>query len=179
MSEIITTSVNARPDQGLLALGLEAPVGFAALPRKHQRFVAEFLQSGNPARAAAAAGYASPNSRGSELRKNPCILAVIEQALRVSGATPERNVARIEEAAIYWHTQAMDEKSGEKSRRAAAAIAQRYATLLASIHGKLTLNVSGSVAHEHTHRVSIEVTHRLADSRQRIFNRHEQLGANN
>ncbi|MDR1191277.1 MAG: terminase small subunit [Verrucomicrobiales bacterium] len=174
MSETIITS-SARPNQGLLALGLEAPVGFAALPRKHQRFVTEFLQSGNPTKAAEAAGYASPTARGCELRKNPSILAVIEQALRISGATPERNVARIEEAALYWHAQAMEEKNGEKARRAAAVIAQRYATLLASIHGKLTLNVSSSVRHEE--RISVEVVHRLAEGRQRVFN-HEPNGVN-
>jgi phage terminase small subunit len=174
MSETIITS-SARPNQGLLALGLEAPVGFAALPRKHQRFVTEFLQSGNPTKAADAAGYASPNARGCELRKNPSILAVIEQALRIGGATPERNVARIEEAAIYWHTQAMDEKTGDKARRAAAVIAQRYATLLASIHGKLTLNVHERVEHEV--RVSVEAVQRLTLGRQRSFN-HEPSGVN-
>ncbi len=163
-----TVELSNGAHQELLGLGLEAPVGFSTMSRQHQTFIREFLETGNPSEAARRAGYKTPNSRGAELRKNPCIRAVLEQALRISGATPERNVCRIEEAAAFWHNAQMTASSA-REKRSAAGHALRYATLLASIHGKLQLKVTEDVNIKADITISTEQQKLLAESRQRYL----------
>lgn len=156
----------------------EAPAGFHSLSSREQKFVLAYLQSGSTTAAAKSAGYGQP-SRGSELRKKPDVSAVIAQALRQGGATPERNAARIEEAAVYWHQRSLDETVGSKERRECAAAAHRYATLLASIHGKLGLNLTGHIHHTGEIRVTVDKQREIAESRKRYLERLQNRAGRN
>lgn len=168
LSTTPTDAPRASQQADLFPPGLDAPAGFAGLLTRQQKAVAAYLEVGNWTEAARRAGYPNPEVRGAELRKNRKVSIVIQQALLQSGATPERNASRVEQAAIYWHNQSM-EAAGASERRAAASYAIKYATLLASIHGKLKLQVGGEVSVSGNITLSVKQQDDLAMSRSRYL----------
>jgi len=173
-----STSSPPSPETGGFLPGFDhfkAPAGFQSLSAQQQTFVLVYIQTGNQTYAAASAGYKSPNARGSELRKNPSIAAVIAQAMQRAGATPERNLARIEEATVKWHALAMASGNTDAGRKA-AKLAKDYMTLLASIHGKLNLNLTGNIDVNHKVEVKPEDYDKLHSLRQGYLKMNAEAG---
>ena len=126
--------------------------GYAALTPKQRKF-AEAILAGTPQREAALlAGVteASADRYASETRRKPEVARFLAQGFVKAGSTPERNLSRIEEAAVFWHEKALNLPAG-KEKSEAGRMAHSYASLLASIHGKLNLNLSVTAKVEHRH----------------------------
>jgi hypothetical protein len=128
-----------------------AVVGYCALPLRTQNFVLGLLAGKSKRIAARDAGYSEKHAdtAAQKLVNSGKVRAVLAQAWAKAGATPERFISRIEERASRYHEALKTLPEGSPEWRLMAKLARDEDALLASIHGRLNINLkmSGGVSH--------------------------------
>lgn len=136
---------------------VETVQGYGVLRAKERLFVQALFEGKSQREAARSAGIVGDDKRldeaGCKLAKTGKVRAIMNQAWARSGASIDdtlRQAAEIQRAA---YAEAMAQPTAER-RKAAFDQWAKTSALIASIHGRLQLNVTGSVAHTHTGEVS-------------------------
>lgn len=143
---------NAAPVQQEL-FTVEDVQGYAALSGRDRRFVQALFEGCNHTEAARRAGIEGTDEY---VRKAACmmvrkgkVVAVMNQAWTKAGANIDETLRQATELAKRAYAEAIAAETPER-RKAAQALWKDAATLIASIHGKLTLRIDGKVDHNHT-----------------------------
>jgi hypothetical protein len=136
---------------------VETVQGYATLKAKERRFVQALFEGKNQREAARAAGIVGNDKRldeaGCRLARTRKVSALMNQAWARSGASIDDTLKQAAELQRITFAEATSELTAER-RKAAFDQWGKVSALIASIHGRLQLNVTGSVAHTHTGEVS-------------------------
>ena len=132
--------------------------GFGSLSKREQAFAASIFEGLTQRAAAARAGVTgSPevlDQAGHTLMRNTRVQRLLAQAWAKSGASIHRTLAQAAHLQMLAYQQAVQADTA-KVREAAMKQWAQCSTLIASIHGKLCLNVTGSIQHEHGGAVNV------------------------
>ncbi len=132
--------------------------GFGSLSKREQDFAAAIFEGLTQRAAAARAGVTgSPevlDQAGHSLMRNPRVQRLLAQAWAKSGASIHRTLAQAAHLQMLAYQQAVEADTA-KVREAAMKQWAQCSTLIASIHGKLSLNIAGSIQHEHGGQVNV------------------------
>jgi phage terminase small subunit len=136
---------------------VETVQGYGSLGRKERTFVQALFEGCNQTEAGRRAGIIGSDEY---IRKAACKLAtkgnvqaLMNQAWAKSGASIDDTLMQAAELQRLAFGEAKEAPTAER-RKAAADQWVKTSALIASIHGRLNLNVSGSVAHTHTGEVA-------------------------
>lgn len=136
---------------------VETVQGYGALGAKERLFVQALFEGKTQREAARSAGIQGDDKRldeaGSKLARTGKVSALMNQAWARSGASIDDTLKQAAELQRLTFAEAASAPTAER-RKAAFEQWAKTAALIASIHGKLQLNVTGSVAHTHTGEVS-------------------------
>lgn len=145
------------PAQQPELFALETVQGYGALGAKERLFVQALFEGCNQSEAGRRAGITGSDEY---IRKAACKLAtkgnvqaLMNQAWARSGASIDDTLKQAAELQRRTYAEAMQEPTAARRADAFNQWAKTSA-LIASIHGRLQLNVTGSVAHTHTGEVS-------------------------
>lgn len=131
------------------------PAGIAELTLREIKFVEAYLRTGNATRSWIDAGGApaSAHVEASKTLKKPKVARFVAQGVKALAGSADKVAARVVQRALMWHDRFKEAAhlNDWKAARQAAAEANRADALLASILGKLNLNVNlqGEVVHAH------------------------------
>ena len=147
-------------------------MGYAHLSPREQKFVRALFEGKSQRDAAKEAGIAGLDSvidvAASKLVRRGKVQALMNQAWAKSGATIDETLKQAAELAKRAFCEAQGAENAAK-RREAFVQWRDAAALLASIHGKLTLNVSGQLNHHHTVTVTAEAREQLLKIQEEAF----------
>ena len=148
---------SAAPVQSEL-FSVDSVQGYSILTARDRRFVQALFEGCNQTEAARRAGI-----EGSEeyLRKAGCTMvtkgkvqALMAQAWTRAGANIDTTLRHAAELEARAFAEAIAAETPER-RKAAQALWHQAATLIASIHGKLSLRLEGRIDHHHSGTVPI------------------------
>ena len=146
-----TAPAPQQPELELFAV--ETVSGYATLRAKERLFVQALFEGKSQREAARAAGIAGDDKRldeaGCKLARTRKVAALMNQAWARSGASIDDTLRQAAELPRTTFAEAMAQPTAER-RKAAFDQWAKTAALIASIHGRLQLNVTGSVSHNHT-----------------------------
>lgn len=132
---------------------VETVSGYGALGAKERLFVQALFEGCNQSEAGRRAGLTGTDDY---IRKAACKLAtkgnvraLMNQAWARSGASIDDTLRQAAELQRTTFAEAMAQPTAER-RKAAFDQWAKTSALIASIHGRLQLNVTGSVSHNHT-----------------------------
>jgi hypothetical protein len=142
------------PDSQGTLFDLAEVEGFGALSMRERRFCEAITQGLSQRQAARFAGVTGDDAAcdvaGSRLARKPEVRRYLDQYWRRAGATIETSIAQA--MRMQAHAFARFEEATDRATRADAMRQWQIATtMLATIHGKLSLNVSGTIDHRHAH----------------------------
>lgn len=136
---------------------VETVQGYGVLGAKHRRFVQALFEGKSQREAARAAGIAGDDKRldeaGCKLARTGKVAALMNQAWTRSGASIDDTLRQAAELQRQAYREASGAVTAER-RKAALEQWAKTSALIASIHGKLQLNISGSVQHTVSGEVS-------------------------
>jgi hypothetical protein len=145
--------------------------GFGALSRREQRFAEAIVSGMSQRQAAKFAGISGDqsclDSAGYDLARKAQVRRVVTQALNRAGASIDTTLAQ----AVRVQLRALDdwEKATDlKARQAAHREWLAAATLIASIHGRLNINVTGGLNHEQSFTVPAAALEAMAQMRREV-----------
>lgn len=158
-----TVSIEQLPLPGsaelFAAVGLtDVPQGLDSMTARQRQFAIEFLKCGNTTEAARRAGYSTPESDGSKVKKNAVVAAFLDQAGRRLSKDADSVVKRAMDRSIWLHDELQLERAKPdgsrnwKREKQLHGLVHKADMLLAALVGKLQLNVKvgGEVTHNHT-----------------------------
>lgn len=148
------------------AVGVDSlPLGVAALTRKQRVWLLEFLRTGNGTEAARLAGYSSPESDGSKVRRHAGVQACLAHAGIQVAKSVDQLIVRASERSRAAHALFLEELNKPEGERSAERLgryqarADRTDMLLGSLLGKIAgVHVSGDVKHSHQHAGEVALT---------------------
>lgn len=136
---------------------VETVQGYGTLGAKERLFVQALFEGKSQREAARAAGVVGDDKRldeaGCKLARTGKVSALMNQAWARSGASIDDTLRQAAEIQRLTFAEAATAPTAER-RKAAFDQWAKTAALIASIHGRLQLNVTGSVAHTHTGEIS-------------------------
>lgn len=152
--------------------GMEQVQGYATLRPREQKFVQALFEGATQREAMQRAGYNGSSQNGADvtahkLAKSGRIQAVMNQAWLKSGNSIDTTLRQTAEV----QARAFDEwQKGTSAANREQAFTEwlKASTLLASIHGKLSLKVEGEFTHKHL-VISPEMENKLIDARRRTL----------
>jgi len=148
------------------AVGLDnVPVGIAQLTRRQRVWLLQYLRTGNSTEAARLAGYSSPESDGSKVRKNAGIMACLAHAMIPVAKSVDQLVLRAANRSRALHDLLMQELEKGPDRQSTERVkwltsrVDRTDMLLATLLGKVVgVHLSGELAHSHQHTGEVAIT---------------------
>lgn len=136
---------------------VETVQGYGALGRKERLFVQALFEGRSQRDAARIAGHQGSDevvdACASRAVRNAKVQALMNQAWARSGASIDDTLKQAAELQRQAYCEAAEAPTAER-RKAALDQWAKTSALIASIHGKLQLNISGSVAHTVSGEVS-------------------------
>lgn len=149
-----TATLTPAPPAQLDLIDLREFDGYGELRAREVKFAEAVFQGMTQRAAARAAGVRGSeevcDQAGHELMRRPRVQRLLAQAWGRAGASIHSTLAQ----AAQLQKQAFAEiqqSTAASHRRDAFKMWRECSTLIASIHGKLTLNVTGQIDHAHTH----------------------------
>lgn len=132
---------------------LESVQGYGVLTARERRFCEALFEGCTQREAAKRAGFQGSDevldAAASRAVRNVKVRSVMNQAWTRSGASIEDSLKQAAELQRLSFCEAVTAPTAER-RKLAFAQWKEATALIASIHGKLTLNVNGTMRHEHT-----------------------------
>lgn len=132
---------------------VETVQGYSLLTARDRKFVQALFEGCNQTEAARRAGIEGTDEY---LAKAACLMvrkgrvqAVMNQAWARAGASIETTLRHAAELEARAFAEAIAAQTPER-RKAAQTLWHQAATLIASIHGKLSMRIEGKVDHNHT-----------------------------
>ena len=133
------------------AVGLNTlPLGAGDLSRKQLEFCINYLKTGSAKAAAEMAGYADPEAHGSKILKTPAVARFLAKSVAKVSANAEQLISRVWTRSANLQAQIeklQQSKTGDwKKEKELTHYANQTDALLASLLGKLQLNVNHSTS---------------------------------
>jgi hypothetical protein len=134
------------------AVGLDAlPVGASDLSRKQLEFCLAYLKTGSAVAAAKIAGYGDAQAHASKVMQQPKVAAFLGKVIAKVAGNADKLIERVWERSARLHEQLTELQAKPEGGRdfkkevQLTDLANKTDTLLATILGKLIVNVQGNI----------------------------------
>ena len=149
-----TNTATPAPPAQLDLIELSEFSGYGELKAHEVRFAEAVFQGMTQRAAARAAGVKGSDEvcdqAGHKLMRRPRVQRLLAQAWQRSGASIHQTLRQAAQLQMQAYSE-IQQSSAASHRRDAFRLWKDTSTLIASIHGRLTLNVTGQIDHAHTH----------------------------